>query len=73
MMQVFNTCEHFIRITPTLVYDDKHVEDVDTSLEDHEYDAARYAAMEYIITPRLPAKVEPKQVDPFDRRTAVFR
>lgn len=35
MFQVFNTNTHFLRTVPSLVYDDKHVEDVDTSMEDH--------------------------------------
>lgn len=35
MLQVFNTCRHFIRTVPNLVYDEKRVEDVDTDGEDH--------------------------------------
>ena len=30
MFQVFNTCKHFIRTIPSLVYDEKRVEDIDT-------------------------------------------
>lgn len=33
--QVFNTCKHFIRTVPNLVYDETNVEDVDTDGEDH--------------------------------------
>ena len=38
MFQVFNTCPHFIRTLPTLVYDEKKVEDINTDQEDHIYD-----------------------------------
>ena len=33
--QVFDTCHHFIRTVPSLVYSETHVEDVDTDGEDH--------------------------------------
>lgn len=49
---VFNTCKHFIRTIPALVYDEKHVEDVDTSQEDHIYDECRYVLMANPIAPR---------------------
>ena len=45
MMYVFKTCEQFIRTIPNLVYDDKRVEDIDTTQEDHDYDAMRYFFM----------------------------
>lgn len=35
LFQVFKTCRHFIRTIPALVYDSKHVEDIDTDGEDH--------------------------------------
>ena len=44
-LYVFDTCKDFIRTLPALLYDEWHAEDVDTSLEDHEYDAARYFLM----------------------------
>lgn len=62
--QVFNTCRHFIRTIPTLIYDEKKVEDVDTSLEDHLYDAWRYACQRYAFTPPEKNKEEPKPYDP---------
>ena len=46
------TCRHFIRTIPALVYDDKDVEDVDTSQEDHIYDECRYVCMEHPLNPR---------------------
>ena len=45
MMYVFRTCRQFIRTIPNLVYDDKRVEDIDTTQEDHDYDAMRYFFM----------------------------
>lgn len=60
MFQVFNTCKHFIRTIPTLVYDEKHVEDINTDQEDHIYDECRYLLMEHPISPR---KNEKKRVD----------
>lgn len=52
MIQVFNTCRHFIRTIPSLVYDQKRVEDIDTTQEDHIYDECRYVLMENPISPR---------------------
>lgn len=52
MMYVFNTCRHFIRTIPNLVYDTVRVEDIDTSQEDHDYDACRYFLMENPIKSR---------------------
>ena len=44
-LYVFNTCKNTIRTLPSLVYDTKNVEDVDSSCEDHIYDALRYFLM----------------------------
>lgn len=52
MLQVFNTCKHYIRTIPALVYDETNVEDIDTDTEDHIYDECRYICMEYQISPR---------------------
>lgn len=52
MLQVFDTCKHFIRTLPTLVYDQTHVEDVDSDQEDHIYDECRYVLMAHPISPR---------------------
>lgn len=52
MLYVFSTCKSFIRTIPALVYDETHVEDVDTSAEDHAYDEARYVCMTHPIPPR---------------------
>ncbi len=66
MLYVFNTCKHFIRTVPNLVYDETDVEDIDTDGEDHIYDELRYVCMKNPIAPR-PRKVdEPKPYDPLD-------
>lgn len=52
MFYVFHTCRDFIRTIPTLVYDEKNVEDIDTKQEDHIYDECRYVLMEHPIAPR---------------------
>ena len=52
MFYVFNTCKHFIRTIPTLVYDQTDVEDIDTKQEDHIYDEFRYVCMANPIAPR---------------------
>lgn len=44
-MYVFDTCRDFIRTLPTLCYDAKRIEDVDTASEDHIYDETRYFLM----------------------------
>lgn len=57
MFYVFNTCKHFIRCIPSLVYSETDVEDVDSDQEDHNYDEWRYVCMARPITPvnRMPA------------------
>ena len=67
MLYVFNTCKQFIRTFPNLVYDQRHVEDVDTNGEDHAYDEGRYVLMERPISPRAPARPQARPFDPLDR------
>lgn len=64
MFYVFNTCKHFIRTVPNLVYDQTNVEDIDTDGEDHIYDECRYVAMKNPIAPRLRMAAKPKPYDP---------
>lgn len=66
MFQTFHTCKHFIRTIPALVYDDKHVEDIDTDQEDHIYDECRYVLMENPIAPRKHEEPKPVLDDPLD-------
>lgn len=64
---VFNNCKHFIRTIPLLLYDEKKVEDIDTSLEDHIYDEWRYVMMENPINPPIRQKiVKDVREDPLD-------
>ncbi len=42
-LRFFETCPHLIRTIPTLMRDANNPEDVDTTGEDHLYDALRYA------------------------------
>ena len=67
MFYVFDTCKHFIRTFPNLVYDETHVEDIDTDGEDHSYDMARYVCMKNPISPRPRAKSDLLPYDPLDR------
>ena len=43
---VYSTCVNLIRTLPALPRSTKNVEDVDTTAEDHAYDALRYLLME---------------------------
>ena len=64
--QVFNTCKGFIRTFPNLPYDEKKVEDVDSSAEDHPYDTFRYVAMDHPLTPTKRPTSKQKAFSPFD-------
>ena len=52
MFRCFRSCKQFIRTIPLLIYDDKHVEDIDTDMEDHIYDETRYVFQERPLNPR---------------------
>ena len=52
MFYCFKHCKQFIRTIPLLIYDEKHVEDIDTDMEDHIYDATRYVFMDHPLNPR---------------------
>ena len=64
LLYVFDTCKHFIRTVPNLVYDESNVEDIDTDGEDHIYDELRYVCMKNPIAPRPQAARKPKPYDP---------
>lgn len=66
MLYVFGTCRHFIRTVPNLVYSESDVEDVDTTGEDHIYDALRYVCMRDPIAPRPRQAEQPKPYSPLD-------
>ncbi len=52
MMYVFENCKAFIRTIPLLISSTTNPEDLDTSLEDHAADEARYFCMSRPISPR---------------------
>jgi hypothetical protein len=66
MLYIFSTCRNFIRTVPNLVYDETHVEDIDTDGEDHIYDMARYVCMKNPIAPRINKAAEIKPYNPFE-------
>ncbi len=53
MMYIFSNCKAFIRTIPTLIYDIRKVEDLDTAGEDHVADETRYMCMTRPIAPKL--------------------
>ena len=52
MFYTFKSCQHFIRCIPLLIYDEHNVEDIDTTMEDHNYDETRYIFMAHPLNPR---------------------
>jgi hypothetical protein len=64
MFYVFNTCKHFIRTIPALLYSETDVEDVDTKMEDHIYDEWRYVCMARPIAPRAKHPEQTKWTPP---------
>ncbi|MDO4741745.1 MAG: Terminase-like family protein, partial [Eubacteriales bacterium] len=52
MLYVFTACRDFIRTIPSLVYDSRRPEDIDTAGEDHIYDETRYFLMSRPLAPR---------------------
>jgi hypothetical protein len=65
--QVFSNCEQFIRTFPSLVYDDRNVEDINSKQEDHIYDECRYILMANPVAPPVakPSAAIP-QFDPLN-------
>lgn len=59
MLYVLECCEDFIRTVPYLQHDEKNEEDIDTTAEDHAYDAARYGIMSRPWHPRAPYAATP--------------
>ena len=52
MLYVFENCRDFRRTIPSLVYDAKKPEDINTAGEDHIYDETRYFLMSRPIAPQ---------------------
>ena len=68
LFQVFNTCTNFIRNFPLLIYSDKHPEDIETEMEDHDYDMARYVLASMPIGPRQNVLTKIDFNDPLNQR-----
>ncbi len=66
MMYVFDNCKAFIRTIPQLTFSPNDPEDLDTSLEDHVADEARYFCMTRPITPKLSETVSLPADDPLN-------
>lgn len=66
-MYVFEGCQAFIRTIPLLQYDKTHVEDIDTTLEDHVADEVRYLCMSRPVTPLVKKDAEPIYFDPLNQ------
>lgn len=66
MMYIFDNCKAFIRTIPLLIYSETNPEDLDTSLEDHVADEARYFCMSRPIKPRMAAEVPVIGDDPLN-------
>ena len=66
MFYCFKSCKHFIRTIPILIYDEKKAEDIDTTLEDHIYDEARYLFMEHPLNPKHETVQMPPAEDPLN-------
>lgn len=66
MLYVFANCRDFIRTIPSLVYDGRRPEDIDTAGEDHIYDETRYFLMSRPIAPRPICEGKRRGFDPLD-------
>lgn len=70
-MYIFKNCEAFIRTIPLMVYDETNVEDLDTDLEDHVADEARYMCMSRPIKPKKKEVQVQIGEDPLNQRVEV--
>lgn len=66
MFYCFDTCRHFIRTVPELIYSTSDVEDVDTDGEDHIYDEFRYICMERPLSFKPKEQISVPKDDPLD-------
>lgn len=72
MLYVFDSCKHFIRTVPALVYDETDVEDIDTDGEDHIYDELRYVCMQNPIAAPRRRRIEEQPFDPLATEEAAY-
>ena len=72
-LQIFSTCTNLIRTLPSLVYDTRRVEDLDTDGDDHAADAIRYGIMSRPKASMNPERVKDKQFDSVMRKKGLKR
>ncbi len=63
-MYFFKDCKAIIRTLPLLQFDERKVEDLDTSGEDHAADEARYLCMARPVRPLIEHADAPPIYDP---------
>jgi len=66
-MYVFEGCDAFIRTVPLMMYSQTKPEDLDTTMEDHVADEARYMCMSRPIKPVTARKTELVYGDPLNQ------
>ena len=66
-LKVFSTCKHWLRTVPALPPDELNPEDVDTTAEDHAWDATRYGVMRRRRRPEEEYREEEKPEMVMDR------
>lgn len=69
MLYILDRCRNLLRTLPSLQYDEHKPEDVDTSQEDHLYDALRYFCMYRAIKPQPEQVAYAPKGDPLDMFT----
>lgn len=72
-LYICENCEAFIRTIPLLIYSSTHPEDLDTSLEDHVADEARYMCMSRPIKPLEPQAQAVMMIDPLTQKKTYKR
>lgn len=65
-MQIFKNCAQFIRTIPSLPYDIRKAEDVDSDAEDHIYDESRYFMMARPVPVSDPRMIVRKTWNPLE-------
>lgn len=72
LMRVWSTCHDLIRTIPQLIYADNGSEDVDTTGEDHAYDATRYALMSFRKAPERMKGEKKTGMSSYQKRKSIW-
>lgn len=72
LMTVWSTCHNLIRTLPQLIYSDNGSEDVDTTVEDHAYDAVRYGLMSFRRAPERMRGDKPTGMKSYQKRKSIW-